>query len=64
MSELRNGAKARRRRAVLAIVGVACVLTLLNALKPLHIDLYLFPDLETKETLTGVPDPVHSLGRL
>jgi len=49
--------EARERALSVAIAGLG------NPGDGFHIDLYVFTDAEDKEVLTGVPDPVHSLGR-
>ena len=49
---------AARERALAAVVA-----SLGQPEQELKIDLYLFSDLDVKETLSGVPDPMHSLGR-
>jgi tetratricopeptide (TPR) repeat protein len=54
----RDAVLAARERALAAALA-----SLGQPANPLQIDLYLFPDLEVKETLSGVPDPMHSLGR-
>ena len=54
----RDAILAARERALAAVFA-----SLGRPEKTLKIDLYLFPDLEIKETLSGVPDPMHSLGR-
>jgi tetratricopeptide (TPR) repeat protein len=56
----------RQRDAILAARERALAAVLASLGEPeeeLQIDLYLFPDLEVKEALSGVPDPMHSLGR-
>ena len=56
--EDRRAILAARERALVAAAGF-----LGSTLDALRIDLFLFSDVETKERLTGVPDPVHSLAR-
>jgi len=54
----RDATLAARERALAAALA-----SLGRPAEELRIDLYLFPDLDVKETLSGVPDPMHSLGR-
>jgi tetratricopeptide (TPR) repeat protein len=56
--EQRDAILAARERALAKAVA-----DLGRPASPLKIDLYLFADLKTKEELSGVPDPMHSLGR-
>jgi tetratricopeptide (TPR) repeat protein len=56
----------QQRDAILAARERALAAALASLGQPedeLKIALYLFPDLDVKETLSGVPDPMHSLGR-
>jgi tetratricopeptide (TPR) repeat protein len=56
----------QQRDAILAARERALAAALTSLGRPegkLEIDLFLFPDLEVKETLSGVPDSIHSLGR-
>ena len=55
-----------QRDAILAARELALAAAMASLGRPaqkLEIDLYLFEDLKIKETLSGVPDPIHSLGR-
>jgi len=54
----RDATLAARERALAAAMA-----SLGRPAQKLEIDLYLFQDVQIKEALSGVPDPIHSLGR-
>jgi tetratricopeptide (TPR) repeat protein len=56
----------QQRDAILAAREQALAAAMASLGRPaqkLEIDLYLFQDVQIKEALSGVPDPIHSLGR-